>query len=92
MKANNYLFFSIVICSDINTIHEGIGDKICIFVQFFSTFVTGIIIGFVHGWKLTLVILSVSPLLAASAAVWSTVSILGLTNKTSSFHIQRGGS
>uniref|UniRef100_A0A8C3L6M8 ATP-binding cassette sub-family B member 5 n=1 Tax=Chrysolophus pictus TaxID=9089 RepID=A0A8C3L6M8_CHRPC len=59
---------------DINTIHEGIGDKICIFVQFFSTFLTGIIIGFVHGWKLTLVILSVSPLLAASAAVWSTVT------------------
>ncbi|XP_069502709.1 ATP-dependent translocase ABCB1-like [Ambystoma mexicanum] len=29
------------------------------------------IIGFVYGWKLTLVILSVCPLLAASAAVWS---------------------
>uniref|UniRef100_A0A8D0HE63 ABC transmembrane type-1 domain-containing protein n=1 Tax=Sphenodon punctatus TaxID=8508 RepID=A0A8D0HE63_SPHPU len=61
---------------DINTIHEGIGDKICIFVQFFATFLTGIIIGFVYGWKLTLVILSVSPLLAASAAVWSFVSVL----------------
>ncbi|XP_067418187.1 ATP-dependent translocase ABCB1-like [Emydura macquarii macquarii] len=56
---------------DINTIHEGIGDKICIFVQFFATFLTGIIIGFINGWKLTLVILSVSPLLAASAAVGS---------------------
>uniref|UniRef100_A0A8C8B6R5 ATP-binding cassette sub-family B member 5 n=1 Tax=Otus sunia TaxID=257818 RepID=A0A8C8B6R5_9STRI len=60
---------------DINTIHEGIGDKICIFVQFFATFLAGIIIGFIYGWKLTLVILSVSPLLAASAAVWSTVSL-----------------
>uniref|UniRef100_A0A8C0FXD3 Uncharacterized protein n=1 Tax=Chelonoidis abingdonii TaxID=106734 RepID=A0A8C0FXD3_CHEAB len=53
---------------DINTIHEVIGDKICIFVQFFTTFLTGIVIGFVYGWKLTLVILSVSPLLAAAAA------------------------
>ncbi|CAM2105500.1 unnamed protein product [Caretta caretta] len=56
---------------DINTIHEGIGDKICIFVQLFATFLTGIIIGFIYGWKLTLVILSVSPLLAASVAVGS---------------------
>ncbi|XP_069504348.1 ATP-dependent translocase ABCB1-like [Ambystoma mexicanum] len=56
---------------DINTIHEGLGDKICIFVQYFSTFLTGIIIGFVKGWKLTLVILCVSPLLALSAAIWS---------------------
>ncbi|XP_075422827.1 ATP-dependent translocase ABCB1-like isoform X2 [Ascaphus truei] len=56
---------------DINTIHEGLGDKICIFVQHFSSFLTGIIIGFVYGWKLTLVILSVSPLLGVAAAIWS---------------------
>uniref|UniRef100_A0A803SP78 ABC-type xenobiotic transporter n=1 Tax=Anolis carolinensis TaxID=28377 RepID=A0A803SP78_ANOCA len=56
---------------DINTIHGGIGDKICIIVQLFSTLLAGIIIAFVHGWKLTLVILSVSPLLVASGAVWS---------------------
>lgn len=41
---------------DINTINEGLGDRICIFVQFFCTFVSGFVIGFVYGWKLTLVI------------------------------------
>ncbi|XP_018080828.1 ATP-dependent translocase ABCB1 isoform X2 [Xenopus laevis] len=56
---------------DINTIHEGLGDKICIFLQYFATFITGIIIGFIYGWKLTLVIMSVSPLLGLSAAVWT---------------------
>ncbi|XP_040218089.1 ATP-dependent translocase ABCB1-like isoform X2 [Rana temporaria] len=56
---------------DINTIHDGLGDKISIFIQFFSTFLTGIIIGFIYGWKLTLVIMSVSPLLGVSAALWS---------------------
>ncbi|KAJ7322390.1 hypothetical protein JRQ81_018677, partial [Phrynocephalus forsythii] len=56
---------------DINTIHAGIGDKICITIQHFSTFLTGIIIGFVYGWKLTLVVLSVSPLLVVSGGVWS---------------------
>ncbi|XP_008944124.1 PREDICTED: multidrug resistance protein 1-like [Merops nubicus] len=74
---------------DINTIHEGIGDKICIFVQFFATFLTGIIIGFIHGWKLTLVILSVSPLLAASAAVWSTL-LASLTAKELSAYAKAG--
>uniref|UniRef100_A0A8C7LHG0 ABC-type xenobiotic transporter n=1 Tax=Oncorhynchus kisutch TaxID=8019 RepID=A0A8C7LHG0_ONCKI len=53
--------------SDINTINEGLGDKICVFVQFFCTFLSGFIIGFIFGWKLTLVILAVSPLLAGSA-------------------------
>uniref|UniRef100_A0A8C5WSY1 Uncharacterized protein n=1 Tax=Laticauda laticaudata TaxID=8630 RepID=A0A8C5WSY1_LATLA len=51
-------------CRDINTIHKGIGDKIAILIQNFSTFLTGVIIGFAYGWKLTLVILSVSPLIA----------------------------
>ncbi|XP_010174504.2 multidrug resistance protein 1 [Antrostomus carolinensis] len=74
---------------DINTIHEGIGDKICIFIQFFATFLAGIIIGFIHGWKLTLVILSVSPLLAASAAVWSTL-LASLTAKELSAYAKAG--
>ncbi|XP_010127954.1 PREDICTED: multidrug resistance protein 1-like, partial [Chlamydotis macqueenii] len=74
---------------DINTIHEGIGDKICIFAQFFATFLAGIIIGFIYGWKLTLVILSVSPLLAASAAVWSTL-LASLTAKELSAYAKAG--
>uniref|UniRef100_A0A8D2Q923 Uncharacterized protein n=1 Tax=Varanus komodoensis TaxID=61221 RepID=A0A8D2Q923_VARKO len=56
---------------DINTIHEGIGDKLGIIIQYSTTFVTGIIVGFVYGWKLTLVILAISPLLVASGGVWS---------------------
>ncbi|CAN0362630.1 unnamed protein product [Lampetra fluviatilis] len=54
---------------DINTINVGIGDKVSLFVQFFSSFVVGFVIGFAHGWKLTLVILSVSPLLAICASM-----------------------
>lgn len=41
---------------------------------------SGLIIGFIYGWKLALVVLSVSPLLAASAAFWSTVSVWGFIN------------
>ncbi|NXM71059.1 MDR1 protein, partial [Serilophus lunatus] len=74
---------------DINTIHQGIGDKICIFIQFFTTFLEGIIIGFIYGWKLTLVVLSISPLLAVSAAVWSTL-LASLTAKELSAYAKAG--
>ncbi|NXI18278.1 MDR1 protein, partial [Irena cyanogastra] len=74
---------------DINTIREGIGDKISIFLQYFSTFVAGLIIGFIYGWKLTLVVMSVSPLLAASAAVWSTL-LASLTAKELSAYAKAG--
>ncbi|XP_048367466.1 ATP-binding cassette sub-family B member 5 [Sphaerodactylus townsendi] len=56
---------------DINTIQDGLGDKISLIVQFSATFVAGIIIGFSYGWKLTLVILAMSPVLVVAGAVWS---------------------
>uniref|UniRef100_A0A674AW22 ATP-binding cassette sub-family B member 5 n=1 Tax=Salmo trutta TaxID=8032 RepID=A0A674AW22_SALTR len=74
---------------DINTINEGLGDKICVFVQFFCTFLSGFVIGFIFGWKLTLVILAVSPLLAGSAAVWSKI-LATLTSKELSAYAKAG--
>ncbi|XP_065439358.1 ATP-dependent translocase ABCB1-like isoform X2 [Chrysemys picta bellii] len=74
---------------DINTIQEGIGDKFCIFVQLFATFLTGIVIGFVYGWKLTLVILSVSPLLAAAATVGS-IFLASFTTKELTAYARAG--
>ncbi|XP_028674145.1 ATP-dependent translocase ABCB1 isoform X2 [Erpetoichthys calabaricus] len=74
---------------DVNKIKEGIGDKICIFLQFFCTFIAGIIIGFVHGWKLTLVILSVSPLIGVSAAVWTKI-LATLTSKELTSYAKAG--
>ncbi|XP_057195494.1 ATP-dependent translocase ABCB1 [Triplophysa rosa] len=74
---------------DINTINDGLGDKICVFVQFFCTFVAGFVIGFIYGWKLTLVILAVSPLLAGSAAVWSKI-LASLTSKELTAYAKAG--
>uniref|UniRef100_A0A8C1Z8Q6 ABC-type xenobiotic transporter n=1 Tax=Cyprinus carpio TaxID=7962 RepID=A0A8C1Z8Q6_CYPCA len=70
---------NIRLTDDINTINDGLGDKICVFVQFFCTFISGFIIGFIYGWKLTLVILAVSPLLAGSAAILATLTSKELT-------------
>uniref|UniRef100_A0AAR2L7T3 ABC-type xenobiotic transporter n=1 Tax=Pygocentrus nattereri TaxID=42514 RepID=A0AAR2L7T3_PYGNA len=61
---------------DIYKINEGIGDKMGMCIQSFTTFFTGFIVGFAKGWKLTLVILSISPLLGLSAAViWRGLSV-----------------
>ncbi|XP_068114232.1 ATP-dependent translocase ABCB1-like [Hyperolius riggenbachi] len=74
---------------DINTIHEGLGDKICVFFQCLATFITGIIIGFVYGWKLTLVILSVIPLIGVAAAVGSKL-LVGFTLRELSAYAKAG--
>lgn len=59
--------------SDVYKIQEGIGDKVGLLIQAYTTFITSFIIGFTTGWKLTLVILAVSPALAISAAFFSKV-------------------
>uniref|UniRef100_A0A3B3Y5I2 Bile salt export pump n=1 Tax=Poecilia mexicana TaxID=48701 RepID=A0A3B3Y5I2_9TELE len=54
---------------DINKINDAIADQVAIFVQRFTTFVCGFCIGFVKGWKLTLVIIAVSPLIGVGAGL-----------------------
>ncbi|KJH44478.1 ABC transporter, ATP-binding protein [Dictyocaulus viviparus] len=49
---------------DLERVKEGTGDKIGLMFQFTSQFVTGFIIAFLHSWKLTLVMLAVTPLQA----------------------------
>ncbi|XP_027429467.2 ATP-binding cassette sub-family B member 5 isoform X2 [Zalophus californianus] len=66
--------------NDINKISDGIGEKIALLFQNISTFSIGLTIGLVKGWKLTLVTLSTSPLIIASAAIFSRI-IISLTTK-----------
>ncbi|ESO88014.1 hypothetical protein LOTGIDRAFT_126879, partial [Lottia gigantea] len=65
---------------DIGRIHEGLGDKLGSSVQWISAFLAGCIIGFINGWKLTLVILSISPVLILASALMSKLAA-SLTNK-----------
>uniref|UniRef100_A0A8B9D157 Bile salt export pump n=1 Tax=Anser brachyrhynchus TaxID=132585 RepID=A0A8B9D157_9AVES len=57
------------ISDDVNKINEAIADQVAIFIQRLTTFVCGFLLGFVSGWKLTLVIIAVSPLIGVGAAV-----------------------
>ncbi|GIX76000.1 ATP-dependent translocase ABCB1, partial [Caerostris extrusa] len=53
---------------DLERIREGIGDKFSMLIQYASTFLAGFVVGFIKGWQLTLVIMSMTPLLTLSSA------------------------
>ncbi|XP_069585559.1 ATP-dependent translocase ABCB1 [Ranitomeya imitator] len=74
---------------DVQKINEGIGDKIAMLVQSLATFLTGFIIGFVKGWKLTLVILAISPVMGLSAAIWAKI-LSAFTNKELTAYAKAG--
>ncbi|KAJ2620916.1 hypothetical protein H4R22_005280, partial [Coemansia sp. RSA 1290] len=57
------------ISQDVNLVQEGIGEKFSFVLQYVTTFVAGVILAFTRGWKMTLVVLAVLPLLAGSAAL-----------------------
>ncbi|KAM4567936.1 ATP-dependent translocase ABCB1 [Fundulus diaphanus] len=74
---------------DVYKIQEGIGDKVGMLIQSFSSFVAAFIIGFTKGWKLTLVILAVSPALGISAALFSKL-LANFTTKEQSAYAKAG--
>ncbi|XP_074509784.1 ATP-dependent translocase ABCB1 isoform X1 [Sebastes fasciatus] len=74
---------------DIYKIQEGIGDKAGKLIQALSSFVTAFTIGFVKGWKLTLVILAISPALALSSGIFSKV-MATFTSKEQSAYAKAG--
>uniref|UniRef100_A0A8C5R9Z2 Bile salt export pump n=1 Tax=Leptobrachium leishanense TaxID=445787 RepID=A0A8C5R9Z2_9ANUR len=65
---------------DINKINDAIADQVGIFIQRFTTFVAGFLLGFVNGWKLTLVIIAVSPLIGVGAALMA-LAVARLTGR-----------
>ncbi|XP_053323160.1 ATP-binding cassette sub-family B member 5 [Spea bombifrons] len=74
---------------DINKINDGIGDKVGHLLQNVSTFVAGVTIALAKGWKLALVYMSVSPLIALSAALFSKMMV-SLTSKELSAYAEAG--
>ncbi|XP_024123995.1 ATP-binding cassette, sub-family B (MDR/TAP), member 4 [Oryzias melastigma] len=74
---------------DVYKIQEGIGDKVGMLIQSVSSFITAFVIGFTKGWKLTLVILAVSPALGISGALFSKV-LTSFTSKEQSAYAKAG--
>lgn len=58
-------------------VREGIGCKFSMITQYVSTFFSGIIVGLLANWRLTLIILCIGPLLIAVSGALAMVKILG---------------
>jgi len=71
-----YIYFS-----DVEKVKEGIGDKLSFMIQYIAAFVSGFAIGFWKSWKMTLVMMSLTPLLAICA------SFLAKVNQTLMYYI-----
>lgn len=54
---------------DLSKLQDGIGEKLGLFTFNAATFLLLVINSFIHGWKLTLVTLSMTPLVAVSTAI-----------------------
>jgi hypothetical protein len=47
-------------------VREGTGDKLALMLQFLSQFFSGFIVAFIYDWKLTLIMMSLTPLQVAT--------------------------
>lgn len=68
-----FIFICFVLHRDLNKVYDGIGTKIGMFLQAITIVLVGFIMGFVYGWKLTLVIIAISPLLMIAGGIMAKV-------------------
>uniref|UniRef100_A0A8C7ZSP1 ATP-binding cassette, sub-family B (MDR/TAP), member 11a n=1 Tax=Oryzias sinensis TaxID=183150 RepID=A0A8C7ZSP1_9TELE len=68
------------ISDDINKISNAIADQVSIFIERISTFIFGFMVGFIGGWKLTLVVIAVSPLIGLGAGLMA-MAVARLTGR-----------
>lgn len=60
---------SVSLCSDVEKIQAGIGDKLSLFIHYMSTFFAGFGIAFHFSWKMALVMSAMLPILVTISAV-----------------------
>nr|AXS78254.1 multidrug resistance protein pgp-1 [Anisakis simplex] len=53
---------------NLERIKEGTGDKVALLIQFISQFFAGFIVAFVYDWRLTLIMMSLSPFMVICGA------------------------
>ncbi|XP_061918767.1 ATP-dependent translocase ABCB1-like isoform X1 [Entelurus aequoreus] len=74
---------------DVYKIQEGIGDKVGMLLQSISTFIFSFVVGIRKGWKLTLVVLAICPLLGLTAALFSGM-LTSFTSKEQAAYAKAG--
>ncbi|XP_045177444.2 ATP-dependent translocase ABCB1-like isoform X2 [Mercenaria mercenaria] len=78
------------LADDLERVREGLGDKFSYAIQFLAQFSSGFAIGFWKGWKLSLVMMSLSPLLAIGGAFLSKL-IANFSKREQEIYAEGGG-
>ncbi|CAJ1931114.1 unnamed protein product [Sphenostylis stenocarpa] len=77
------------ITSDIIIVQDALSEKVGNFMHYISRFVAGFIIGFVRVWQISLVTLSIVPLIALAGGLYAYVTI-GLIAKVRKAYVKAG--
>ncbi|KAK5861234.1 hypothetical protein PBY51_022647 [Eleginops maclovinus] len=73
----------------INKINNAIADQVSTFIERISAFVFGFMVGFIGGWKLTMVVIAVSPLIGVAAGLMA-VAVSRLTGRELNSYAKAG--
>ncbi|XP_027360046.1 ABC transporter B family member 2-like [Abrus precatorius] len=77
------------ITSDIIIVQDALSEKVGNFMHYISRFIAGFIIGFVRVWQISLVTLSIVPLIALAGGLYAYVTI-GLLAKVRKAYVRAG--
>ena len=61
--SQNGVCVHVFLCSDVEKIQAGIGDKLVLFISSASTFLANFVVAFYFSWKMALVVCAMLPLL-----------------------------
>lgn len=61
--------FATKLTENLDKMQDGIGEKLGMFTYLIVSFVASVVMSFLHGWKLTLVVLSCAPIIIAATAI-----------------------
>ncbi|CAN6486540.1 unnamed protein product [Victoria cruziana] len=77
------------ITSDIIVVQDAISEKVGNFMHYISRFIAGFTIGFIHVWQLSLVTLSIVPLIALAGGLYAYIAV-GLVARVRKSYIRAG--
>uniref|UniRef100_A0A914WVT4 ABC-type xenobiotic transporter n=1 Tax=Plectus sambesii TaxID=2011161 RepID=A0A914WVT4_9BILA len=75
---------------NLERIKEGIGDKVALMVQYTAQFLAGFVVAFTYNWKLTLIMLSLTPLMVFIGA-FITKLMAGASAQEAATYAKAGG-
>ena len=78
-----------VFVSDMDTVQSGIGINLVTIFRWITTLFSGLIIGFVRGWKLAIVVTTFTPLIAFATGLIMTVHKVFVYFKLTVYRIER---